>query len=482
MASKGVDLYGYKVNENQQLALTIQAPESENTYTVSSTNQISTYHIDVKLRPFYIKGDYTFDIGAFTCSCKINLYTGNISDSCMDNMLSNQQCVTYSEGIISYGFYDAGFGYDNQSYTSSHQNYVYIGDCHRADWMANLVENYTDISSKPFSVFVLPGAHDAGMNTHEKISEVAMNAKCINQVMLLLATWRTEIYDLTLEPILRILKGLSTSVIERGLVNLVVSQKDSITNMLNMGTRYFDFRPGYITKIEGRAIATGAGLYHQHNFLPGMAFSDFLNQIIDWMEIHTGEIVVINLNFSEFYNNQMKPTPEVLEKEINNAIGNKEIVTGDIQDVKLSYSKLIAAKKRLLFFNDGAAINGIKDAHKYDSYSSSAYTSLKPEPILDALNGMQFTPPDDKQYTVLQLQGYASKVKSLWPKVSSLTSNNSSPLLMTKAYFDSETYPWASSKLSSFNRAFPLVILNNFVDPAMSHIAQTATLARSENI
>jgi hypothetical protein len=49
---------------------------------------------------------------------------------------------------------------------------------------------------------------------------------------------------------------------------------------------------------------------------------------------------------------------------------------------------------------------------------------------------------------------------------------------MTKAYFDSDTYTWAQGNLTKFSYQYPLVILNDFVDPAMSHIAQQATLGR----
>jgi len=483
MPSKGVDLYGYKVADGQSTTFKLREPGASNTdsYSVSSSNEMYTKHLEVNSDlPFHLKGDYSFEAGSSVSrSCEINSLTGNISDSDMDNMLTNQQCVTYSDGIVSYGFYDAGSGYGGESYTSHHQNYAYIGDTNRADWMYSLVQNSIEVGTKPFSTFVLPGGHDVGMNTSSKIAEVASNAKSIAAVMTLLVGWLAGLFGVAASAVVYVLGGLATSLVELIMVNLGITQKDSITNMLNMGVRYFDFRPGYMAKVEGIAVASGDGLYHQHNFLPGMAFTDFLNEIVSWMKEHEGEIVVVSLGFSGFYDKAMKPTAEILTSEIQSAIGSANIVAGDISDVSSSYNDLIAANKRLLFFNNGVGVN---DASKYDSYSDDAYSTLVPAPIITALNSMEPSPPSGDQYTVLQLQGTASAVSSLWPKLALCTSDSTSPLLMTKAYFDSCTYAWANSNLNSFNSNYPLVILNDFVDPVMSQLAETATLARSKQM
>lgn len=231
-----------------------------------------------------------------------------------------------------------------------------------------------------------------------------------------------------------------------------------------------------MAKVQGIPVASGDGLYHQHNFLPGLAFSDFLSEIVNWLNIHPGEIVVVSLGVSGFYDDAMKPTSATLTSEINSALSGSGIVTGSIGDAASSYNDLIAAGKRLLFFNNGV---GVDDASKYDSYADAPYATLVPAPIMSALNGMEPTPPGGSDYTVLQFQGTASAVTSLWPTLALCTSDSTSPLLMTKALFDSNTYPWASANLSRFNSEYPLVILNDFVDPIMSQIAEAATSTRS---
>ncbi len=276
--------------------------------------------------------------------------------------------------------------------------------------------------------------------------------------------------------IISVLSIAASSLIERVIINLAITQKDTITNMLNLGTRYFDFRPGYNAKIQGISVASGDGLYHQHNMIPGMAYTDFLRETVTWLKAHPGEIVVVSLGFAGFYDNAMKPTADTLKQAIDAALSGSGITYGGPSDTSTSYNDLIKANKRLLFLNNGVGFN---DASKYDSYSDSAYATLTPDPILNQLKHMQTTPPRGDAYTVLQLQGTASGVSALWPGLAACTSDATSPLLMTKAYFDCTTYSWAEQNLAKFNSAFPVVILNDFVDPQMSHIAEDASLERA---
>ena len=429
--------------------------------------------------PLHVNGVFTWEAGpAVSRSCEINSVTGNISNSDMNNLLENQQSQATSDGVVSYGFYDAGSGFGDVPYTSHHQSYVYYGDQHRADWMGNLVANHAGLGAKPFSTFVLPGGHDVGMNTSKNIAEVANNAKSLAAILTKFAEWIAEKYNIGLADVIALLGGFVESQIELIMINLGITQKDTITHMLDMGIRYFDFRPGYNAVIDGQKVASGDGLYHQHNFLPGMAFPDFLREVVSFLEDHPQEIVVVSLGFAGFYSDEMKPGAPVLKDAVNQALQGSSINSGNVDDAGTSYQDLINSNKRLLFFNNGA---GVDDALKYDSYSDGAYQTLVPEPILGALNGMQTTPPTDPsyQYTVLQFQGTASGVSSLWPKLALYTNQASSPLLMTKGYFDSQTYAWAQGKLGQFDPDFPLALINDFVDPAFSQIAEEATLTRA---
>jgi hypothetical protein len=477
ISSKGLDVYGYTVLQAQQVLFKLTEPgaDSANTYTLSQLKKLFNRHLEVDSDlPFHLKGDYSFSVADVASkSCEINSVTGNISDSDMNDMLSNQQCVINDTAIMSYGFYDAGSGYGDQDYTSHHQNYVYVSDPHRPSWMANLVAANSDLGDKPFSTFVLPGAHDAGMNTDTYLDDVANNASAVAIAGGILA----YTLALPLAVIMTVLAPFTAIQIKQLLINLSLTQKDTISNMMNMGTRYFDFRPGYNGDVKGIKVSNRKGLFHQHTVIPGMAFDDFLTEVVTWLDANQGEIVVVSLGFSGFKDDDMKPTADVLTKAIDAAVANSKtgLKTGNVSDASSTYNTLIENKTRLLFFNNGVGVN---DATKDDSYTDDANISLVPDGILAELGKMTSSPKNGEDYTVLQLQGTASGVSDIWPKLALCSSAASSPLLMTKAYFDNQTYQWCKASLSYFDKDYPLVVLNDFVDPALSNIAEQATLDR----
>lgn len=498
MTSKGLDVYAFtpeSLLNASPINFKVEEPNGDaSTWTVGLADAVKNRHYEIDfywLHPA-TDGQYTFTVtGMSDGSCEIAPISGNVSDCNMCNMLTNQQSTSLSTatgGIASFGFYDAGGGYDSSDfpYTSHHQSYVYLGDSHRSGWMGHLVSENASLGTAPFSTFVLPGGHDAGMNTSANLAHVATRAGTIAAIMTLVLGWMASFFAIAISAITAILGTLAASRIEQILIDLAITQKDTTTKMLDLGTRYFDFRPGYNAKIdvEGTEIPVGEGdgLYHQHNFIPGMAFTDFLNELVTWLDANPTEIVVVSLGFAGFYNDGMKPTANTLTSDINTAVANSTtgLTTGDVSDADTSYNDLISAKKRLLFFNNGVGVN---DAKKYDSYSDGSYTTLDPNSIVGALNGMQPVPVSgDQNYIVLQLQGTASGVSALWPgypyNLIHKSTKALSPLLMTKAQFDLHTYAWSQSHLPNFSYEYPLVVLNDFVDPAMSHIAQEATLLR----
>lgn len=490
MPSKGLDLYAANLSGGIQNSFTVKQPgaSSATPYTFPADGTIHSTHVEIDYssrHPFSFSGDLTLLGGSdFKRSCEISSISGNVSDSDMNDMLGNQQMQSFADGVVSYGFYDAGSGYGGVSYTSHHQCYAYSGDSNRATWMATLVAASPDLANKPFSTFVLPGAHDSGMNTSTNIADMAQRVQGSSILISGLAQWIVAIILFPIAGLLQILISAITLLgivqIKQLLINLAITQKDSFADMLSMGVRYFDFRPGYNAKIGGIQVAPGDGLYHQHTLIPGAKFDDFLTDVVGWLHDHPGEIVVVNLNFSGFRDHEaMNPTTSTLQTAITNAIGTSGIQTGDISDAARSYTDLINSNTRLLFFNQGV---GFSEATKNDSYSDGAYGQFQPDQILTALAQMPQTPPAGDLYTVLQLQGTATAAfssKSDWTKLITASSPATSPLLMTKARFDQATYAWASGALGQFDSRYPLVILNDFVDPLMSEMAQAATVQRA---
>lgn len=384
---------------------------------------------------------------------------GELGDSNMKNMMQTPSIFSPGNYAISYGFYDSGPGV--KSLTNQDQSYVYVTQ-DRSSWMGSIA---SQVGNSPFSRFVLPGAHDAGMYDTTCVNTLLKNDSFQN---LLGAAVGLGIATLPNDIILRIVE------------NLAFTQKDEVNMMCLLGTRYFDFRPGYcITD----TTASG-GLYHQHNFIPGCSFDDFIQGILGFLDGHPSEIVVVALGHSGFNQDYMKATPEALWSVIQRWNAYSQITIGGKQDLASTYNTLLQENKRLIILGqygfDPTAHPGVplQDASKYDSYSDS-YQTTDVNVILDHLNGMNQDGQNGNDYTVLQLQGTASGANGgIFTSVATF-SDASSPLMSTKAMFDHSTYPWLLSNVpGKFTHQQLLVCLNDFADNALVEHCMNLTLYR----
>jgi hypothetical protein len=350
---------------------------------------------------------------------------------------------------VCYGFYDSGPGFG--SLTNQDQAYVYVTG-RQSDWMGTVIEVLrSQAEGKPFGFFALPGAHDAGMS----------DLTCVDQIL------ENPLFQQMLEQLLGLpVTMLALPVIRRAVINFAFTQKDTMTTMLDLGIRYFDFRPGYCYK------KLVPGIYHQHGFIPGYPYDAFLRDVFTWLAGHPTEIVVIRLSSSGFTSEDaMKPDAAVLVEMVAAAqktTGTEgKIVTGNRDDLGRTYADLIAARKRLLFLNNDA---GTDDASAYDSYSDDAYKTTDVRKIIKALDGMTESGQADHDLTVLQLQGTASATGGgIFTSVATM-SDASSPLMSTKPGFDHATYAWLQDNVpvpGRFRADQLMVFLNDFCDNAL---------------
>lgn len=239
------------------------------------------------------------------------------------------------------------------------------------------------------------------------------------------------------------------------------TQKDNITTMLDLGIRYFDFRPGYCY------MKLASGIYHQHNFIPGYGYENFLTDILNWLKSHPKEIVAVSLKFDGFANASMKPTNTYLDQVARSTRDSVDlkIQFGDKNSLNTNYGDLLKNNQRLIFLN---VVNWANDASPYDSYSDDRYATTNVSTIISALEDMSENFPASYDYTVLQLQGTASNIKSVLLSSGVTLSDTSSPLLSTKAKFDRSTYPWLIKNVPSrFPKTKLIVFLNDFADNAL---------------
>jgi hypothetical protein len=477
MISKGVDYYGYI--DDEKTGIDFQFPDdlakSTQIFTDSSAGEMfhgncQITEDDIGIFDHYGHYEWTakgYDV-TMTDFANIAPSTGNLQNNggnvnWLGEMLKTPSYFS-AKTAISYGFYDAGPGWG--SLTNQDQSYVYITPTYY-NWMGGLAKDSTlNFSDSPFAAVALPGVHDAGMFDPTLLISLLKDANFVASI----ANALGPLVGLPVEMIL----ALSSSALLRLIIDYSFTQKDTIATMLGLGIRYFDFRPGYCLPFY-----TG-GLYHQHKFIPGYPYLNFLEDILTFLCNHPTEIVVVCVNSQGFFNDSMKPTVEVLNQYLTNALtatGMTDLlVCGDKNDLASTYATLISEKKRLIFLNYKT---GVSDADKYDSYDGDAYTTTNVENIIGALNGMSSTTQAKHDFTVLQLQGTAEGTGGgIFSGIATM-SDASSPILSTKAMFDNQTYPWLRKNVAAnFDHNQTIVFLNDFGDNALTSAAIAITKQR----
>jgi hypothetical protein len=395
----------------------------------------------------------------------INSFTGQTEGGTMSVML-NTPSSTGPGFALSYGFYDAGSGIGTPL-TNQDQLYVYVSDNY-SSWMGDLVNAFPQAGERPFQQFALPGAHDAGMFTMSTVQGI-LNSPYAQALLG------------ALEVLSPVLVGVAMAVAPRAITNLAITQKDTITTMLSMGIRYFDFRPGTLAP---QIAAFNPGVrYHQHAVIPGYPYISFLQDVLVWLHAHPTEIVVVSDNTQGFADASMDPTPEQLDADLATAFTNTGLTgainIGDKTSLARTVNELLQSNTRLIFLNQ---IGSPPQTTKYDSYSDSLYATVTPGPILQALGQMNAADQAKYDYSVLQMQGTATNLGAsvIVPSVAT-ASDASSPLLSTKASFDIATNPWLLQNVSkNLSNTGLVVFLNDFVDNCMVSTAIAVTRQRME--
>jgi hypothetical protein len=462
--SKGVDYYAYldpTMPFAGQVSKPINKAASTQTFPLTpGSMQHGNLQIEDSDVPWLDNGRFSWQVqlGAPIVAsgyAEISPFSGNLGDSSMGNMLGTPSQFDFNQGwAVSYGFYDADSSKAGVL-TNQDQFYAYATR-DLSTWMSNLYKESG--GNLDFQTLVLPGAHDAGMFDPTMLTTVAGSAAFLGLLGGALGF---------------AVSALATPMVIRGAINFAFTQKDNVTSMLNLGIRYFDFRPGYCCA----GIASGSlttTLYHQHLFVPGYPYQSFLVDVLNWLKAHPTEIVVINLNHQGFASDSMIPTLDVLNQVLSDAQAatgtQQSIVPGSYGDINL-YREMLGANKRLIFLNQ---FGYPSDTVKWDSYSDDLYKTTDVNNILTALKNMNpLNKPAQSCYTVLQVQGTATGASFLGNASKAFTlSDTSSPLMSTKPGFDNQTYPWLVDNLATIAPVANelIVILNDFADNALTNL------------
>ncbi len=399
----------------------------------------------------------------------ISSLTGNIEGGTMGYMMNTPSTVA-PNFALSYGFYDSGSA-DGTPLTNQDQFYCYLSDNY-SNWMGDLAAAFsTTVNGSTLNQFALPGAHDSGMCTMSTSLDILASpygAALISSLMIVPGVGEA-------------VSVIAASQAPFAIQNLAITQKDSITTMLNLGIRYFDFRPG---TLYGPLAGYSPGVrYHEHAVIPGYPYIQFLEDVLNWLAAHPGEIVVVSANVQGM--DGPLPSPSDLTNDLAAAFKNvnltPEINIGNWTFLTQTYKELIASNTRLIFLNQ--IVNNSSDpfyAPKNDSYFASGanYNSTGYAGIITAF---QNTPASGNGvYTVLQMQGTATGAS--WTVIATAiatTSHAYSPLMSTKPNNDTQTNQWLQKNVANnFAKDQLIVFLNDFADNCMTSTAIVCTKQR----
>ena len=355
--------------------------------------------------------------------------------------------------IITYGFYNAGPG--EAGLPSNNQCYVTVTqDCSR--WMGEVARTGSPQAELPFSRFVLPSAHDVGMNDTQNTDIIFENAKSkmakvLNGVVPLFGEL-TETWA-----------GVMAPEIAYG---LAFTQKDDLETMLAIGARYFEFRPAHIHKDILPYSGLEDKLYFQHACIPGMAYDEFLHGCVGFLVGHPSEIIVVQIRHDNILAGCALPTPAELQTYMDNALGQASdlIACGTLDDMKsLTIAQLRASHKRLIVFPTTDVLS---------TWTKAANATLNGDSIIAAYEKLEPEQQKGHSLTNLQCQATVSEITDVL--VYSVTSPKASTscLMSTKAICDTKTLPWIrENALGRLQAEELIVMMNDFIDGATVDVA-----------
>ena len=207
-------------------------------------------------------------------------------------------------------------------------------------------------------------------------------------------------------------------------------------------------------------------LYFQHACIPGIAFDDFLQEQVLFLDSHPWEICVVHIRYDNIPEACRKPTQEELRacfnQACNRANGLPPLRWGGPELLQRSIASLRQAGTRLIV---------LQEADKYDSYTHEAYATLSAESILKQFESMTTegqTGPGAGDLTILQCQATSQSIKEVLVHSVLASNTATSCLTSTKADLDRQTLPWLRLNLNQRLKADGklCVVLNDFIDGA----------------
>ncbi|KAF2262684.1 PLC-like phosphodiesterase [Lojkania enalia] len=466
MPSKGVKCYTY--NAVQGVEIEFSVPKQSITKRDLWTFTVDHLEVDKKnLSAFDFDGRFEFrvrrnDRELVHQHVTINTMTGGLGDGTM-NIMTQTPSIFAEDLIICYGFYDAGPGH--AGLPKQHQCYVTVTR-NWQDWMRDVAAPGSAAAEKPLNRWVLPSAHDSGMNSLQTASAILQNAGSgvIKEVL-------SRSLPRALEVINKVADAGVNHIAPDIICALAITQKDSLDTMLKVGARYFEFRPARCHRQFQKVSPLEDTIYFQHGPIPGMLYKQFIHDIVHFLIEHRDEVVVVQHRWDGVPPECPRPSDDELRDIRNDVLRGRDVQVGGLDDLRKSIKDLRNERKRLII---------TRDVNQASNYDDDASATLDGSTIVEKLREMARNPPRGHPILLLQCQATATNIRDV--VISSVLNSDvsTSPLLATKAICDSKILPLMKGDVGKnlVGGEGLVVLLNDFFDGGTADTAVSMTRER----
>jgi hypothetical protein len=472
MPSKGLQLYSYIAVPGARIEFLVPGQ----TLVKTDIRVFSNDHLEIDKKNlqglFNYSGEFQFQVYSSTNQLvtsqwvSVNVLTGNLEGGSMKSM-EDQLSFISPDIIVTYCFYNAGQS-GTAGLPTSNQCLVTVSPNY-ADWMGQVAAPASPQAAKSFTRFFLPAAHDIGMNSMQNVDVVLQTAgKAFIQALELSDSVFAEIAEKLSQDVIQ---GMAPNIIS----GLAITQKDNLADILTIGARYFEFRPAHLLSAIKTVTTLPDKLYFQHGPIPGMAYDQFLSQVVDFLLSHAAEIVVVQLRWDGVPAECARPSDQELAESLSTALQSSEgaIVAGSVDDLPLTVDSLRSQGKRLIM---------LENVNSYSTYSDQANATLDGDSIIAEFEKASTALQAGNVLTNFQCQATATNIKDV-VIYSVLTANvSNSCLLATKGVCDNKTLPWIRANvLGRLEASEPVLVMNDFFDGATADVAVQLAAARFGN-
>jgi hypothetical protein len=463
MPSKGVQAYTYIAVTGCSIELSVPGQ----TVVKNELNQFWNGDLEVDSKNihglFDLAGRFTFKVfqnGALVTEqwTEVNALTGNASGGTMTTIANSPSVLHGSDVIVSYGFYEAGT--DHDILPDRHQCYVTVTPNY-SNWMGLIAGPGSPQEERPLSRLVLPAAHDVGMNSMQNSEAILKHAGG--------AVVSTLVSDnKMMQQIADAVSGPAVALIAPNIIaSLAITQKDSLDTILQLGARYFEFRPAHCHRSILPANALPDRLYFQHSAIPGMAYDQFLHDVVQFLMAHPMEIVVVQLRWDGVPGECARPSDQELKDYLDTALGLSDggIIAGGLDHLRQStIGQLRRDRMRLIVMVSVDSLSTYTDAGNATMNGDSIVAEFGTSLSVAAVGG--------RALVNIQCQATATNIRDavVYSVLSAAASN--SCLLATKAICDSKTLPWVRDHtLEACGNEAMVIVMNDFFDGATADVA-----------